>query len=105
MDDLTYQQRANAILSHIADGLDDAYADGRLEELDLQGSVLTIITAKGTTLVVSKHAPTKQIWLASPRLGGLHFIATGNDWQLADGRALLPTLTADLATDGVNVTL
>lgn len=105
MDETTYHSLADATLTHLADVLEHAYASGALDELERDASVLTIIPEGGRTLVVSKHAPTQQIWLASPRLGGLHFLRTGDDWKLPDGRSLAAILKSELAADGVTVDL
>lgn len=70
------------------------------EALDVehQGSTLTIIVPSGKTLLVSKHAPSLQLWLASPLSGGLHFShdAGKKQWTLADGRILEEVLSRDL---------
>ncbi len=106
MDDTTYHRLADQTLAHLADALEAAYDDGKLEDLELEGSVLTIITAAERTLVVSKHAPSQQIWLASRQSGGLHFSAGENGgWQLSDGRTLDAVLAHELAHDGIAVTL
>ncbi len=105
MDDTTYQSLANATFDHLEAALEPAYQSGAIDELEREGSTLTITPEGGRTIVVSKHAPTGQIWLASPRLGGLHFLRSENGWHLPDGRALFATLQSELATDGVEVTL
>jgi iron donor protein CyaY len=105
MDDTTYQQLADATLQQLEAALEPAFSAGALEELELSGSVLTIATPDGRSFIVSKHLPSQQIWLASPRLGGLHFIRSNDGWALPDGRLLGPTLAGDLAQSGVEVTL
>lgn len=42
-------------------------------EVEYGQGILTVETSAGKTFVVSKHAPSKQLWLASPVSGGLHF--------------------------------
>ena len=105
MDDTQYQTLADTTLARLEAALEPAYTSGAIDELEREASTLTIIPDGGRTLVVSKHAPTQQIWLASPRLGGLHFLYNGTDWLLPDGRSLSQTLQAELAVDGVEVTL
>lgn len=105
MDDTLYQQLATATLTRLADALEGAYTDGALEELELDDAVLTIQPDGARPILVSKHGPTQQLWLASPRLGGLHFRREGDSWKLPDGRELLATLRAELATHGVDVAL
>ncbi len=105
MDPTTNHILATATHTRNAEALEPAYESGAIDELELESSTLTITPEGGRTLVVSKHAPTQQIWLASPRLGGLHFLRVGEAWQLPDGRTLFPTLQSELAADGVEVTL
>lgn len=105
MDETTYHQLADATLDALEHALEPAYDSGALDDLLRDGSVLSITLASGQTLVVSKHAPTQQIWLASTRLGGLHFERRDEDWQLADGRRLHATLQTALAEGGVEVAL
>jgi iron donor protein CyaY len=105
MDETTYHRLADATLDAIAQALEPAYDTGALEELDLAGSVLTITTADGHTFVVSKHAPSTQIWLASRKSGGLHFSYTNERWQLADGRELQNVLAEALTAHGIEVIL
>lgn len=90
-----FHRRADATLTTLAQGLEPAYEAGDLEELELSGGILTIETA-GKTLVVSKHAASQEIWLASPTSGGLHFPYKDGIWQLADGRTLTGVLSIEL---------
>jgi frataxin len=51
----------------------------------------------GKQWLISKHTPSRQIWLSSPISGGLHFSFDDNRWQIADGRELSSLLAAELA--------
>ena len=104
MDDTTYHRLAEATLTQLADALETAYSTGALEELEREASVLTIQPEGQRPILVSKHGPTHQLWLASPRLGGLHF-RYEDGWKLPDGRELHSTLAAELATCGIEVAL
>lgn len=105
MDDTEFHAAADATLVHCHDALDSAYASGALDELDLAGGILTIVTAAGKTFLLNKHAPSKQIWLASPISGGSHFSYTQTQWKLTDGTELYALLVRELKTHGVEVTL
>ena len=96
-----YHQHADATLQQFIDALEPAYESGQFEELELMQGVLTIATASGKQFVISKHAPSQQLWLASPFSGGLHFSLSNHAWQLADGRTLHTILAQDLAQAGV----
>lgn len=90
-----FHRIADVTLARLAEGLEPAYESGKLDELDLAGGILTI-EAAGRTLVISKHAASKEIWLASPISGGLHFAYKDDQWQLADGRTLPTILSLEL---------
>lgn len=105
MDETTYHTHADATLDRIEAALEPAYDQGLLAELERDASVLTIAPEGGRTLVLSKHGPTRQLWLASSRLGGLHFAYENDDWRLGDGRLLLPVLQGALAENGIEVDL
>lgn len=97
-----FHRYADATLVALFDQLEDAYESGTIDDLELQEGVLTITTAQGATFVVSKHAASGQIWLASPLSGGLHFSygADTGEWQLADGTKLIERLTHELMQSG-----
>lgn len=73
-------------------------AIGAHVDAELQGGVLTVEAGAGTW-VVNKHAPTRQIWLSSPKSGARHyaFDEASGLWQDTRGGAdLLATLAAEL---------
>lgn len=97
---------ADATLLHLFDQLEDAFERGDFEELDLNGGILTIETASGKTFVVSKHAPSFQLWLASPISGGHHFPydEASAGWLIPGSHALKALLATELEkTAGVKV--
>jgi iron donor protein CyaY len=100
-----FQSLASVTLTRLHDVLDAAYESGALEELELEPGLLTIITETGKTFIVSAHAPSQQIWLASPISGGLHFPWNGTAWVLASGDTLETILTRELATQQVSTAL
>jgi iron donor protein CyaY len=107
VDETRFQTIADAALTHCFDQLETAYDNGSVEELELQGGILTIKTETGRTFLLSKHTPSFQIWLASPVSGGLHFRfddAT-TSWKLPDGTALYELLRQELSAEHVTVVL
>lgn len=96
MNESEFHSLADVWLAHAADALEAE------ETLDIEplGGLLNIHLPSGKTLVVSKHAPSRQLWLASPLSGGLHFSydAEKKQWRLADGRALEKVMSQDLKT-------
>ncbi len=107
MDETRYHAITDATLMHCFDQLDDAFEAGALEDLDLTGGVLTIMAESGRVYLMSKHAPSQQLWLASPVSGGLHFSydETEQRWYLPDGRLLYDLLRSELAAEGIDIIL
>ena len=59
-------QKLEALQDHIESLLEDA-------DVDLLDETLTVILTSGQQYVINKHAPTQQIWVASPVSGAHHF--------------------------------
>ena len=98
---------ADATLIHCFDQLEDAFEAGTIDELELQGGILTITTLSNKTFLLTKHSPSCQLWLASPISGGLHFSfhEGAQQWQLPDGSPLYDLLRSELATHTIAVVL
>jgi iron donor protein CyaY len=100
LDETHFHAIAGATLEHIHDQLEQAYDDGTLDDLDYDegAGILTIITPQGQHFLVTKHAPSGQLWLASPLSGGLHFDYDhdAQAWLLADKQRLNDVLAANL---------
>lgn len=110
LDESHFHAYANATLMHINDQLEQAYDSGALDDLDYDegAGILTIITPDDVTFIVNKHGPSKQLWLASPIAGGLHFDfnADAQGWLLGDGRSLKKVLADNLEQScGMHVVL
>ena len=95
MDETRYHQIAEECINALAALLEPYDEDGTLD-VELQDGVLTIILPANKQLLISKHAASRQIWLASPISGGLHFSYNGTDWTLPNGRALNAVLAQEL---------
>lgn len=99
MKESEFHSLADDWLTMAADVLEEADQAGALEA-DCDGGALTVLLPSGKQLLVSKHTPMRQLWLASPISGGLHFsydAATGA-WRLPDGRTLEAVLAGELKT-------
>jgi iron donor protein CyaY len=107
MDEKRYHAIADATLIHCYDQLEDAFEDELLDDLDVQGGILTIKAISGRTYLLTKHAPSLQLWYASPILGGLHFSFNEGEqyWALPDGRTLYEVLRGELKNEAVAVVL
>src|ERR1700741_5319848 len=91
MSERSFESLADSLL----EALEGALADGA--DAELQGGVLTVEGEAGTW-VVNKHAPTRQIWLSSPKSGARHyaFDAAAGLWRdTRVGADLLATLSSE----------
>ena len=92
MSEQVFETMADSLLEHLEEAI------GGHADAELQGGVLTVQAGAGTWLV-NKHAPTRQIWLSSPKSGAHHyaFEASSSLWQdTRGGPDLLATLAAEL---------
>ena len=70
MSDSAFERLADSLLAALEEGL------GEHVDAELQGGILTVdgdAQGGGGTWIVNKHAPTKQIWLSSPKSGARHY--------------------------------
>jgi frataxin len=97
MDESQFQTAADKWLEALYELL-ELEDDEAMLDMDWQEGVMHIVVDDETTFVITKHAPSKQLWLSSPLSGGLHFsvIDNGADWILADGRRLSIVLAEEL---------
>ena len=92
MSQSAFESLADSLLAALEEGLGDHV------DAELQGGILTVDGDDGTW-IVNKHAPTKQIWLSSPKSGARHYAydAGSGRWQDTRGGAdLLAHLSAEL---------
>ena len=88
MNESAFESLADSLLEALEEGLDG----------ERQGGVLTV-EGGGGTWIVNKHAPTRQIWLSSPKSGARHYAFEPGSglWQDTRGGAdLLATLSSEL---------
>jgi CyaY protein len=95
MQESDFHRLADSWLTTAADVLEEADAN-KLLEVEYQNGSLTLTLPSKKTLLISKHTPTRQLWLASPISGGLHFIYGDAEWKLQDGRTLEEVLSREL---------
>jgi len=87
MDAADFDRLASETLKRLMIAIEDGMGD-EIEDIDLQGSVLTIELSDGGTYVINKHAANQEIWLSSPKSGAAHF-------KPGDARQWLPTRGGD----------
>ena len=80
-----FSARADAVLAAVGAALDVAI-DASDADIDwsLNDGVLTIDCGPDGKLIVNRHVPNREIWVAA-KSGGFHFRATGGAWR--DSRA------------------
>jgi frataxin len=92
MSEQVFESVADSLLKSLEEAI------GAHVDAELQGGVLTVQAGAGTW-IVNKHAPTRQVWLSSPKSGAHHyaFEAASGLWQdTRGGPDLLATLAAEL---------
>ena len=89
MSEQAFETLADSLLESLEEEIDDA---------ELQGGVLTVDGDDGTW-VVNKHAPTRQVWLSSPKSGARHYAFDAGSKLWKDtrvGEDLLTVLSNEL---------
>jgi CyaY protein len=97
---------ADATLAAIGAALDVALLESDTDvDWTLRDGILTIECQDGGKIIVNRHVPNREIWVAA-RSGGYHFRGGGDAWMdTRSGNSLQPFLTrlladeADLAVD------
>jgi frataxin len=92
MTDSAFESLADRLLEALEEAIGD-HADA-----ELQGGILTVEGDAGTW-IVNKHAPTRQVWLSSPKSGARHYAFEAGSGLWRDTRGgddLLTTLSAEL---------
>ncbi len=101
MQESEFHRLADLWLATAGDALEAADGQGLLDA-EYEAGALNLKLPSGKIFIVSKHAPTRQLWLSSPISGGLHFSWREADkkWALDDGRALSDVLSKELLNLG-----
>lgn len=77
MNETQFIEATEALMDRIEDALEAAGLDA---DVDRSGNVMTIEFDNGEEVVINRHGPTQQMWLAS-RHGGLHFALEDGRWR------------------------
>ncbi len=94
--DSEFHRQADRTLEALLERIEAADTGGVLDA-ELLNGVLTVDLPGGRQYLVSKHAPSRQIWVSSPVSGGLHFAAGENGWVLGNGAELGALVESELA--------
>lgn len=77
MTETEFLEASEALMQQVENAIDSAGLD---VECDRSGNVLTIEADSGEQIVINRHTPTQQMWLAT-RKGGLHFENVDGKWR------------------------
>ncbi len=97
MTETEFQARADAVLFSIGDALDESALDC---DWEVSEGILTI-DLKGGKVIVNRHAPNREIWLAASSMGAAHYAFDGVVWRdTRGGPALGEALRKVIAAQG-----
>jgi len=105
--DTEFIASADATLATIGQALDDALAQSDVDlDWSLNDGILEIECEDGSKLIVNRHVPNRELWVAA-RSGGFHFRPQGGAWRdTRSGTELAVALTDLLAAQaGLDVDL
>ncbi len=89
MSESEFNKLADAVFSRIEHVIDASGAD---IDYDSNGVVMEIEFGDGSKLILNRHAPNREIWLAA-KSGGFHFGFQDGNWiSQRDGSELYVTL-------------
>jgi iron-sulfur cluster assembly protein CyaY len=78
--DTEFIAAADAALVTIGEALDRALADSDVDvDWSLNDGILEIECEDGSKLIVNRHVPNRELWVAA-RSGGFHFRARNGKW-------------------------
>src|SRR6478672_11974010 len=91
MDESVFLAAADATLDRIGLALDAALETSDADlDWTLKDGVLTIECDDASRIIVNRHVPNREIWVAA-KSGGFHFKADDGRWRDARGREELAT--------------
>lgn len=94
MTESEFLQHSDALFAYIEDEIDNAGWDFDCQR---SGNVLTIEAEDGTQVVLNRHTPNRELWIAA-KSGGYHFAEQGGRWLATrDGRAFFAVLSEVLS--------
>ncbi len=101
MTEREFNELADAVFARIERAIDASGAD---IECSLNGPVLELEFEDGSRIVINRHAPNREIWLAA-KSGGFHYAYQDGRWgSRRDGSELFSTL-GELITKGSGETV
>ncbi len=85
-----FNETVDALFDRFVETLDNADA---VDDVELNQGVLEITCGDGSKIIVNRHAPTQEIWVAA-KSGGYHFRREEGGWvDTRSGEALADAMT------------
>src|SRR4029434_9163899 len=105
--DSEFMATTDLVLAAIGSALDVALADSDADvDWTLNDGILEIECEDGSKLIVNRHVPNREIWVAA-RSGGFHFAPRNGEWRDTRSGGLLSAALIELLRTqaGLAVTL
>lgn len=94
MTETEFLQHSDALFAHIEDEIDEGGWD---LDCRISGNVLTIEADSGTQIIVNRHTPNQELWIAA-KSGGYHFSYQHGEWLATrDGSEFFDVLSQALS--------
>lgn len=95
MTESEFLQYSENLFSYIEDAIDAGSWD---LDTEISGNVLTIETDSGEKIIINRHMPNQELWIAA-KSGGYHFVYRQNQWlSTRDGSEFFSILSQILST-------
>jgi CyaY protein len=105
MTETDFSDLADHTLARIGAALDDALATSDADlDWSLNDGILTIECEDGSKLVVNRHVPNRELWVAA-RSGGFHFHLKDGAWRDTRSGAELGAQLARLLAEQAGLTM
>jgi len=96
-----FNETVDALFDRLVETLDSVDA---IDDVELNQGVLDITCGDGSKIIVNRHAPTQEIWVAA-KSGGYHFRQSGQDWTDTRGGATLAATMTRVVREQTGVTV
>jgi CyaY protein len=94
LDPSQFDELIDLVFDRIVDTLDASDADC---DIELNQGVLEISCADRSKIIINRHGPNQEIWIAA-KSGGFHFKRQGDDWiDTKSGERFADTLSRVVA--------
>ena len=101
MTESEFNELADAVFDRIEQGIDNSEAD---IECSLNGPVLELEFDDGSQIIINRHGPNQEIWLAA-RSGGFHYAYDNGQWLSKRDDSELFSKLGDLISLGSGKTI